>query len=222
MTRPCTGSQCLAPPSRRASSNHKGLRPAEGLPGSEVMIQGLDSQQCWQRRTVSLTVPNHITVHTSAPHLREMKLHRLIPEPAQQEVASTFQIGVVFWQRKHHMAATGQFSPMGRAWSGLLGWSLTLGFLYKLQQVAQCILGALGCSALISMVLQCGCTCILNQSRPISETCQKFISFSKSQLHTIWRSMKKKSTSGLECVKEHTGLSPKPRPDTCFTAPSLS
>lgn len=130
VTRPCTGSQSLAPPSRRASSNHKGLRPAEGLPGSEVMIQGLDSQQCWQRRTVSLTVQSHITVHTSAPHLRAMKLHRLIPEPAQQEVASTFQIGVIFWRRKHHMAATGQFSPMGRAWSGLLGWSLTLGFLY--------------------------------------------------------------------------------------------
>lgn len=123
VTRPCTGSQSLAPPSRRASSNHKGLRPAEGLPGSEVMIQGLDSQQCWQRHTVFLRVQNHITVHTSAPHLREMKLHRLIPEPAQQEVASTFQIGVVFWQRKHHTAATGQFAPMRRAclvcWNGL-------------------------------------------------------------------------------------------------------
>jgi hypothetical protein len=59
-----------------------------------------------------------------------MKLHSLIPEPAQQEVALTFQIGVVFWQRKHGKAATGQFSAMRRAWSCPLKWSLMLGFLY--------------------------------------------------------------------------------------------
>lgn len=77
--------------------------------------------------------------------------------------------------------------------------------------------GAFGCSALISTVLQCGYMCILNQSRLISETCQKFISLSKFQLHTD-KGKKKKKTSGLECVKEHTGLSSKPRPGTASTS----
>lgn len=55
--------------------------------------------------------------------------------------------------------------------------------------------------------LQWGYTCILNQSRLISDTCQKFIPVSKSERHTDEGQWKHYFCAGM-CQGTHTGMSP--------------